>query len=51
MPPFRPRSKAMSDNVDLAGMSLSQLARHFLPASKEDFDDMPPRGIGPYRKE
>jgi hypothetical protein len=40
----------MRENVDLASMDLGQLARHYFPASKEDRKDMPPGGVGPYRK-
>jgi hypothetical protein len=47
---FQPRSKAMRENVDLASMDLGQLARHYFPASREDRKDMPPGGVGPYRK-
>lgn len=46
-----PRSQAMRESADLARMDLGQLARHYFPPSKEDLEDMPPRGIGPFRKE
>jgi hypothetical protein len=49
--PRKMSRKALTYADELARMDLGQLCRNVLPATKEDFDEMPPRGVGPYRKE